>query len=671
MIVKNESKVIVRLLTSVLPLIDTYCICDTGSTDDTISIITEFFNAHSIDGKIFTEPFRDFGYNRTIALKQCYGMQNADYILLMDADMVLEVPVGFSITDFKMSLTDEAYYVVQGSPSFFYKNIRILKNVDNLSYWGVTHEYVSLPTGSKTTEILRTSLFINDIGDGGAKTDKYTRDIRLLLQGLVDNPDNDRYTFYLANSYRDAGQYQNAIDTYRKRIELGGWKEEVWFSYYAIGTCYNKLNDMPNAIFNWLEGFQYYSERIENLYEIVHYYRLQGKNTLAYQFYKIADTQRNIYTSTDHLFYQKDVYDYKLDYEFSIIGYYCNVDREHSIKSCMKVLNCSNVEKQIRDSVMRNYKYYVQSIRDVSIQTEFSMQLNNIQTEPLVGDEFVSSTPSICMDNNNVYINTRCVDYRIDQHGVYTNKPTITTKNIITIFDKREPVWKKTGEFLLKYNEAYDDVYVGIEDIRLIPHDGGIHFNANRGLAYGHITIETGIVDLSNQKAISKLAVKHNIKPVEKNWVLFSDNAKLNVIYKWYPLTIGEYTNNDDGENSTITFTETNTIQTPEIFRWFRGSTNGVVMDDEIWFMVHLVSDETRRYYYHVFVILDRNTYAVKRYTVPFSFEKEKIEYTLGFVYMKENDQFLIGYSTNDCTTKYMVVPKKNITMLLSDYTLE
>jgi hypothetical protein len=31
MIVKNESKVILRLLNSILPLIDGYCICDTGS----------------------------------------------------------------------------------------------------------------------------------------------------------------------------------------------------------------------------------------------------------------------------------------------------------------------------------------------------------------------------------------------------------------------------------------------------------------------------------------------------------------------------------------------------------------------------------------------------------------------------------------------------------------
>ena len=44
MIVKNESRVIERLLRSVLPLIDTYCICDTGSTDNTVEIIKTFFH---------------------------------------------------------------------------------------------------------------------------------------------------------------------------------------------------------------------------------------------------------------------------------------------------------------------------------------------------------------------------------------------------------------------------------------------------------------------------------------------------------------------------------------------------------------------------------------------------------------------------------------------------
>ena len=60
MIVKNESKIIERLLQSVLPFIDNYCICDTGSDDNTIDVITEFFKDKDISGKIVRETFQRF-----------------------------------------------------------------------------------------------------------------------------------------------------------------------------------------------------------------------------------------------------------------------------------------------------------------------------------------------------------------------------------------------------------------------------------------------------------------------------------------------------------------------------------------------------------------------------------------------------------------------------------
>jgi hypothetical protein len=63
-----------------------------------------------------------------------------------------------------------------------------------------------------------------------------------------------------------------------------------------------------------------------------------------------------------------------------------------------------------------------------------------------------------------------------------------------------------------------------------------------------------------------------------------------------------------------------------------RGSTNGVVIDDEIWFICHLVSYEDRRYYYHIMVVLDKNSYRLKSYTPLWTFEKQKVEYTLGMV---------------------------------------
>ena len=50
MIVKNESKIITRLFDSVLSIIDCYCICDTGSTDNTKEIITNYFNDKKYNG---------------------------------------------------------------------------------------------------------------------------------------------------------------------------------------------------------------------------------------------------------------------------------------------------------------------------------------------------------------------------------------------------------------------------------------------------------------------------------------------------------------------------------------------------------------------------------------------------------------------------------------------
>lgn len=150
MIVKNESKVIRRLLESVAPLIDGYCICDTGSTDNTVELIESFMTERKIPGKIVHEPFRDFGYNRSFAVKAAADLPNMDYLLLLDADMVLTGGAlqPENITRFKQGLKADCYHICQGTPGYYYKNVRIMRNYRGYSYWGVTHEYVNTPQGT-------------------------------------------------------------------------------------------------------------------------------------------------------------------------------------------------------------------------------------------------------------------------------------------------------------------------------------------------------------------------------------------------------------------------------------------------------------------------------------------------------------------------------------------
>lgn len=651
MIVKNESAIIKRLIDSVLPIIDSYCICDTGSTDKTPEIIESYFKLKGIPGKVVYEPFRDFGYNRSKALEHCSGLDTADYLLLMDADMVLKIPDNFDVSAFKQRVTSaDAHYMLQGTDSFYYKNIRLVRNKPGISYWGVTHEYMKLPNRTNYGFFNKGDIFIWDVGDGGSKVDKFERDIRLLKKGLEDIPNNDRYTFYLANSLRDAGKTDEAIEAYKKRISLGGWIEEQWYSHYSLGKIYKQLNRMDKAVFHWLEAYSYNPSRIENLYEIVNYYRINGKNELAYMFYKIAREKRSEIKNWDFLFLEKDIYDFKLDYELSILGYYINTHKYDLVQCSMYLLNYPIMEPKIYKNILSNYKFYVPKIE--GIHEEKYKVLSCVGDELIKQDEFVGSTPSICHHNGRkIIINRRFVNYKIDTNGNYVNKEKIITKNVIACYDES---LQKEDTCLLNYNTEYDGYYEGLEDVRLLSYKGRLVYNANRGVG-NKMLVEHGEI-IENGTTCECLLKTENQNPIEKNWVLFTDAIEnLKCIYKWYPLTIGSIINGH--------LREILGINSPPSFKDIRGSSNGVRIDGELWFLTHLVSYEDSRYYYHMMVVLDPDTYNIKCYTPLFTFTGKKVEYSLGFVEI--DDTILIGYSTMDENTNFISVKKKWFTNMM------
>jgi len=606
-------------------------------------------------------------------------MPNLNYILLLDADMILTGPALDMPSDFKYSLTADMYHIFQGSHKFYYKNARLLRNNMGFTYWGVTHEYVDSPPNASVGTIKRDALFINDVGDGGAKGDKTDRDIRLLIRGLEDNPNNDRYTFYLANSYKDSGQNEKAIETYKKRIEIGGWIEEVWFSYYNIGNCYIHMNEDYRAITAWLDGYNAYPNRIENLYKIVEYYRQRGKNRIAYEFYLLADKSRKKYTNwSEYLFLERDVYDYKIDYEFSILGYYVNDNQsltQELIHSSMHVLNYPHLDENTYKNVMNNYKFYANNIVSVSKSQksdDFTKVLSKIgENLGIDNNEFVSSTPSIIKQKQNgkdkLIVNLRYVNYKIDEKGGYINREQIKTINVIAVVDIE--TLEIENQFILGYNEKEDGHYVGLEDVRLHEQNDNIFYNANRGLQNGEMKVEHGIINLLAKKCKNSVFLQRNGSgSLEKNWVLLEDMKTPSssipaIIYGWSPLIIGKI----EGDQ----FIETQKESSPPCFKYLRGSTNGVKIGDEIWFLCHTVSYEDRRYYYHMLVVLDTNTYKVKKYTPYFTFEKEKVEYTLGFSYFENENEILIGYSIYDKKTKYAVFDKTYFDNMLISYHLD
>ena len=665
MIVKNESKIIERLLQSVLPIIDSYCICDTGSTDNTEEIISDFFNKHLIPGKIVKEPFKNFEYNRSFALQACVGM--SDYILLMDADMILQVK---NFDKQKLRLCDFAF-ILQGNESFYYQNTRIVKNNGLFSYSGVTHEYVNAPPGSVVAKIDKNELFILDIGDGGAKNDKYDRDIRLLLEGietvekLPGKPLYDRYYFYLANSYHDCGQYDKAIEYYKKRIEIGGWEQEIWYSYYRIGSCYKKMDKIGDAIYYWIHGYDYYPKRVENLYEIVHHYRCINKYKLAQMYYQMA---KNILSQDldkdSYLFLHNDIYTYKLDYEYSIIGYYLGITDIN--EEVIRILNHSD-DQSIISNLFTNMKFYKDMLNPIR-----TVDFTNQDISTVNGENTPFNSSSSCLipnsAGNGYLMNVRYVNYYINQYGGYQNcEKHIITRNKYVELDQNLNVVKEKF-FDLNFDHRR---YIGIEDVRIFQDvkSKEIVFTGTGLLQNLNIGIIKGKYDLNeNILTPQELSCSFSKSDCEKNWVYVDYQNSTHMIYSWNPMKIGKV---NPSSNTLDLVTIKNT---PKIFKHVRGSTCGFkykrvlkatvedlvlnIQRNELWFVLHLVSYEQPRHYYHMIAVFDEDMNLI-RYSAPFKFEDICIEYCLSIVV--EDERVLINYSGWDRSTKIAVYDKKYI----------
>jgi len=637
MIVKNESKIIKRLLESVYHIIDSYCICDTGSTDDTVEIITTFFQEKNITGKIIYEPFKDFEYNRNFALHSCVGM--GDYVLLLDADMQLKTN-DFDKETLKLC---DAFYIYQENGTLIYKNTRILKNNGLFSYKGVTHEYINSPNGTIYKQLDKENIVIIDIGDGGSKSDKFERDVKLLLNGIQSEPTNERYHFYLANSYNDSGKFNEAIEMYKKRIELKGWNEEVWYSYYRIGLAYKNLGEIEKAIYFWLLGYDYYSDRIEGLYHIIYHYRVEGKHKLAKIYYDIAlsvlDKKINY---SDFLFTEYNIYTYKLYIEYTIIAFYLGVKNINN--EVITILNrCSeNNDIQLLFSNMKFYKDILTPTKMIKMDSSFN---DNIFDYDHI---FHSSSSCMIQQQNGYLMNVRYVNYTMNDKQQYIYKDdVIITQNKRVELDSN---FRIISEKLLKDNFDVKTHLVGIEDVRIFPTKDNILF---LGTSYNRenskIMIVNGTYDHLEKSNFSIPIFSDN--SCEKNWVYYNEN---NIIYQWHPLTICQLNDNY------LNIIEKK--ETPLYFSRFRGSTNGFKYNNEIWFITHIVSYEAPRHYYHIFVVFDDNMNLL-RYSAPFSFEGKPIEYCLSIIV--EDNRVLINYSTWDNTTQIGIYEKKYIDSFL------
>ena len=628
MIVKNESKIISRAIDSVLPIIDSWCIIDTGSNDNTVEIIEEKLS--HLPGKVISRPWVNFGHNRTEAFQEARDL--AQWILLIDADM--QVVLGEFNKD-ELNPEDVGYRVMQKNSALSYYNVRLINSKFDWECVGVTHEYFTAKGTSLPVKNLD-SFYINDIGDGGAKADKFERDIRLLTQGLIDEPGNPRYLFYLAQSYKDTQQFSKAIEYYKQRIDAGGWYEEVWYSHYMIAQCYFALNDI-NSAEEWVnKGYSYYPKRSEAIYELCKAYRIAGNHKKAYEYYLLGKAIP--FPKDDLLFISHQVYDHLFDYELTIIHYYIfPTDRVTGLRKSIEYL-----DKRLDNTVYQNCKFYLTNLskRATSI----------IELDAAVPEGFTNTSPChLRLRDGREVTNIRQVNYSLNRefgsyhyirdgrHMSYENTlvEPIQTKNYLLGSGEMEEV-----AIVTTYPNS---TIVGLEDIRLFQSGAIIRFFATtRHLDPNYRNrIATGEYDTINRKMIvTKVFDSPFGAECEKNWIAFNEHS---IIYSWSPIRLYSYPE----------MKLEKTISTPKIFNHFRGSSAPVKYCGLNWLVTHSVIYENPRTYMHYLVALDDSANPVM-WSLPFSFEGEKIEYCLSLDIKDGIVDFY--YSTWDSSSKRMSI---------------
>lgn len=398
MIVKDESHIIQSTLQHLLKYIkfNYWVICDTGSSDDTPNIIQQFFADQNIPGELLRHPWKDFAHNRTLALEAAYT--KTDYVLVFDADDSIHGTFGLPT-----SMTHDSY-LFQFGPGTSYTRPLLFNNRKKWRYKGVLHEFVDPvdPVGPSVTLLGNYYVESGRTGNRNLLPDKYLKDALILEKAYEEDADlKVRYAFYCAQSYRDAGIREKAIEWYLKVLTFTShWNQELYFSALQLGHLYQQEQKTNDAIHYFMKTIEYDSERIEGVVLTMRHYQETQNHALVNALYH---KHKNYKKVVGKLFVDMGLYQDYLEYYNSISAYYVQ-DKPSGYQCCKHILMHACIREPDFKTTLRNLLlcYKDQLAEDTDTQ-EFFYRIDHI---PQPWNEHVVELWNLLFDKNKEKLTT-------------------------------------------------------------------------------------------------------------------------------------------------------------------------------------------------------------------------------------------------------------------------
>ena len=261
-IVKDEEKVLERILKVVKEFADEIVVVDTGSSDSTVEIAKKFTD------KVFDFPWQDdFSKARNFA----FSKGSCDYLMWLDADDFIFPKDVEKIKKLKASEKnfDVAFFkYVTGydekfKPTFIFERERIVKN-DGTFFWQEPVHEVIVPHGIA----LRLDIKVYHMKEERVRP---KRNLEIYEKNL--NNLSPRATFYYARELYYNHFYDRAIAEFSKFLNMqGAWVENKIEACLNMSYCFLNLGDTESALKILFQSFAYDLPRAEILCQIGNVY---------------------------------------------------------------------------------------------------------------------------------------------------------------------------------------------------------------------------------------------------------------------------------------------------------------------------------------------------------------------------------------------------------------
>ena len=302
MIVKNEEMHIARCLDSVAELVEEIIIVDTGSTDRTKEIVSDYTS------QVYSYQWKD---DFSDARNYSFSKASMDYCMWMDADDILEEEEKDKFLQLKQSLSPDTDFVMMkyntsfdeaGKPSFSYFRERWIRNSERYRWIGAVHEVIP-PNGRTIYSDIAICHKKMTVGD----TD---RNLKIYRKMIADGKIlESRQQYYYGRELYYHKQYEEAVSVLEQfLLSVDGWVENKIEACSICANCYYKLGQEQAALTALLRSMSFDLPRAELCCEIGKYF-LEHKNfrNAIYWYETALNTPKNEYCGG---FILPDCYDY-------------------------------------------------------------------------------------------------------------------------------------------------------------------------------------------------------------------------------------------------------------------------------------------------------------------------------------------------------------------------